>query len=238
MSPGLPVEPAGDGAVSTSTTVWEQVSSAAISNMSYLTLPACNGNSYEDCGDDGPVDWDSVQLTVLVILVIFLLFGVPLAIVLCREGVAASLEDRFELRKQLEEQAENGPGLTNTAWSGNYYEEGERKRTVHHWIADREGFFHGAATEDDGIANVVGVMNWPAGHILGRIAWRETWDAGGVVVEVTGKVEEMSTYMVIRAEYETSTGVSGSLTLQSRALPGADPARGILECHSALLQAV
>jgi len=139
---------------------------------------------------------------------------------LASRGQSESIPNFEVLRADM--RPSNGHGLGNTRWTGTYTERGETKPTSYEWTAQHSGHFVGCSRDDDGTAEVRGVLSWEKDRQDGKIAWQEFPPHG--MMEACGVIRLHGGSMVLDADYYCrSTGVNGKVSLISQMQKGAGP---------------
>mmetsp|Transcript_33547 Transcript_33547/g.104402 ORF Transcript_33547/g.104402 Transcript_33547/m.104402 type:complete len:186 (+) Transcript_33547:1240-1797(+) len=101
---------------------------------------------------------------------------------------------------------------------GTYTENGETKPCSYVLQFDAGGAVQGTGQDDDGTANVTGVVSWPPTEPQGHIMWNE-WRAGAAM-EVDGQIfcAPGSSLLRVTARYiSTVDNTKGSLTVMQSA---------------------
>lgn len=110
----------------------------------------------------------------------------------------------------------NAPGIGVIQFNGTYKERGEEKPTAYDFRIDEAGVLMGTGRDDDGEAQVEGIMRWDSGDV-GKIMWCES--RPGVSMEVNGRIALSGGgpgMYEISAKYLSSTGVMGELRLRAQ----------------------
>merc|ERR1719491_1805879 len=97
----------------------------------------------------------------------------------------------------------NAPGIGFIQLNGTYKERGEEKPTAYEFRIDEAGVLMGTGRDDDGVAQVEGVMRWDSGAV-GKIMWSET--RPGASIEVNGNIRYGPGMYEVAAKYQSTTG--------------------------------
>jgi len=116
-------------------------------------------------------------------------------------GDKNSLKKRRERREDME--GDNGHNLGDLMFEGTYTENNETLPTRSNINVAKDGTFRGQNIDDDGFADMDGVITWPHHSQQGEIAWVET--RPGVEIEFEGTIAfDYSKEIQIDANYTSS----------------------------------
>jgi len=102
-------------------------------------------------------------------------------------GMKTELKEKEKARSAMQSN-NNSKGELQLQLHGTYTENGETKPTSYNLNISSSGEIEGTAKDDDGQANVKGMLVWPDGESFGTIAWREK---GSVTLEASGTLSEV-----------------------------------------------